>query len=160
MTNCKTFIEKLALLALDELEENETRQVNQHLAECTSCADNFKRLQEVTSILGHSPKDDITEVEKLQIENALYRRLAQSPGRTPRRSWVASTLRLAAALALIAMGYVGGTFSSGSQAPTPEPLSTESILASLDWKGNIASFRLSPQGLKLIARGRESLKNN
>ena len=160
MTNCKTFIDKLALLALGELEENETRQVNQHLAECASCADNFKRLQEVTSILGHSPADEITEVEKLQIENAVYRRLALSPSPSTRQSWIGITLRLAAALLLITLGYVGGTFSLESQPLRPEPLSAQSQLANLDWKENIASYRLSPQGLKLIAKGRESLKSN
>lgn len=160
MTNCKSFVDKLALLALDELSENETRLVNQHLADCASCADSFKGLQEVTSVLGHSPEDEITELEKLQIENAVYRRFAQSQTTTPRRNWTASTLRLAAALALIALGYVGGTFSSEPQALKPVPLSTESQLAMLGWKENIASFRLSPQGLKLIARGRESLQKN
>ena len=160
MTNCKSFIDRLALMALDELEENEIKQVNQHLAECTSCADDFKKLQEVTSTLGYGPDDDITEVEKLQIENAVYRQLARSRAPSQRLSWTSVTLRLAAAVVLIALGYFSGTLSSEPQPLQLGPLSTESMLASLDWKENMAAFRLSPQGLRLIARGRESLKSN
>jgi len=160
MTNCKSFIDELALMALDELSENEMQRINQHLAECASCAEHFKELQEVTLMLGHSPADKITELEKLQIENAVYRRLAYSPTASPRQSWIGTTLRLAAALALICLGYVGGIFSIESRPLRPEPLSVESQLASYEWNKNVASFRFSPQGLKLIARGRESLKSN
>ena len=159
MTNCKMFIDKLALMALDELSEDETRQVNKHLAECASCTDKFRGLQEVTSVLGATPADGLTEFEKLQIENAVFRRIAPSPSVSIGRKWVNVSLRLAAALALIALGYAGGIFSFESRSIQPEPLPTKSQLASLDWKENIAAFRLSPQGLKLIARGRQSLKS-
>jgi len=160
MTNCKSFIDKLALMALNELPENEKHQVNRHLAECASCAENLKELNEVTSLLGPSSENEITALESLQIENAVYRHLAGSLATSSRPGWIGSTLRIAAALSLFALGYLGGVFSIESQPQRSEPLSAESQLASLDWKKNIASFRLSPEGLKLIARGREGLRSN
>jgi len=160
MTNCKSFIDKLALMALNELPENEKHLVDRHLAECASCAESFKELNEVISILGPSSESEITALESLQIENAVYRRLAGSLAASSRPGWIGPTLRIAAALARFALGYIGGVFSIESQPLRHEPLSAESQLASLDWKKNIASFRLSPEGLKLIARGREGLKSN
>lgn len=160
MTNCKTFTDKLALLALGELGEDETRQVNLHLADCAGCADDFKRLMDVTSILDCAIEDDITELEKLQIENTVYRHLANSQNSKSLKSWVRITLRLAAALILIGLGFVGGNFSFETNPKPDQPISNESRFASLDRKVNMASFRLSPEGLKMIARGRESLKHN
>ena len=160
MTKCKLFIDKLALLALDELSEDEARQINQHLTECDSCTKHLEELLELTSALSQSPEDEITELEKLRVESAIYRRLAETLSTTLSRKWISSTLKLAASLALIALGYWSGTISSEQQPFRPEPPATASLLASLGRNENIASFRLSPQGLRLIARGRENLNGN
>ena len=155
----------LPLYATGDLDKSELEDVKAHLELCENCREELKQVSEITSILTSIKSTGMTELEKLKLENELYRKLAKEKilTDTNRRSSITiNLLRVAAALIIFFIG-----FSVKSIMTEPEAVKdyndAQVMLTSLEKTGNqrlvSSGLRFSEAGFKLIASGKASVKS-
>jgi anti-sigma factor RsiW len=162
--NCKQAQAALPLQILGELGADQVRLLEEHLRTCADCRAQAAEFEQITNDL--APAEALTDMDMLQLENRVFRGLAERvAGRTgpllrPASAWV---LRVAAGVLIFAAGYVvHPLLRPGPDAiPVSEPptVAVQFDVAQLDaarWAGH----RVSPEGLKIIARGISNLRND
>jgi anti-sigma factor RsiW len=157
---CNECRDLLPALALGELPDNLQRDAEMHLTSCPSCQAEFRRLQSLCRLMDDdAASDSLSELEKLRLESALYRQLADEKQNTYHlRGRLAVTLtRLAAAIMLFVLGYAAHSLIAGNGRPgtimNAGPASPALAVYDADLSGGL---RFSAVGLKLIAQGRKS----
>ena len=157
--SCGQYTDKLALMATGDLEPVERRELEQHLKECPSCRAELEELRVVVAMFGTGHADALTDIERLQLENEIYRKLAARGSHEPvARSGsrvVRTLLRMAAAIAIFALGYAAHALLTppGQPEPTVPQFAQSWSTIPDDWKASALGLRLSPDGLRAIARG-------
>ncbi|MBE0565332.1 MAG: zf-HC2 domain-containing protein [Krumholzibacteria bacterium] len=152
MSGCVEYIDRLALLVLGELPSADADKVAVHLTACAGCRRERDILAATLALLTAPLETPLDEPEQLRISNAYYRRVA---ARRPGRVWDAPWLRIAAACGLVVVGIGLGT----RLAPSPEPAVPVPDLAvapAVLTSDEFASRRLTPEGFRVIARGRQA----
>ena len=162
--NCKKYINLLPLYATGDLDNAELDNVKAHLKLCENCREELKQVSEIASMLTSSP-EGMTELEKLKLENDIYRKLAKEKVLTDsdnKSSITINLLRIAAALIIFFIG-----FSIKSIMTEPEAnrvFDNQILLTSLEKSGSqlsvFSGLRFSEAGFKLIASGRSSVKSD
>ena len=163
--NCKDFRELLPLAAAQNLSDESRQEVEQHLAECPDCRLAYEELKATVDLLTGGEADDLSDIERLRLENQVLRRLSSSGEARAQRvqfSAVRTALRFAAVIALLAIGYTAypllgppGTTPTRSTSPLANVSdSPESV------RSAAAVYRYSGAGLKLIAGGTQSLSTS
>ena len=156
MSGCVEYTDRLALLVLGELPAAEAEAVAMHLMVCADCRRERDQLAAVVTLLAEPLAEPLDGSEQLRISSEYYRRAV---ARRPVRAWDAPWLRIAAACALIVVGIGLGT----RLAPSPEPASPDPVAAVAPpalTSDEFASRRLTPEGFRIIARGRQATLGN
>ena len=148
---CEELREELALYALGELDPSARTEVERHLHDCPACRHEQKQLTATLALLGPVPDYQLTDLEIARLEVQVYRRLAAAA--TP--WWRSNLARVAAAVALVAIGFWGRSWLPPAQEPAPQEQPIQNQVVQLEeFSGQKSALRLTPQGLHLIARGR------
>jgi len=161
--SCRQYTDKLALLATGDLEPAEKRELEQHLKECSACRAELEELRVVVAMFEPGGADGLTEIERLRLENEIYRKLAARPPTglsTQKASRVISTLvRIAAAIAIFALGYAAHPLFTAPGRPEASVAQLVESRGSIpeNWQASASGLRLSPNGLRAIARGTTAL---
>ena len=161
--SCSKYEEDLALYALHELSDTERDRLQQHVTTCPECRRKLAELQEVVEMLEPTDADRLNDVERLTLENAVLRRLAgQTVSRRRARAstkWARAIFRVAAVLALLTAGYAAYPLVDRYRSPATG--TQQSIDDRPAWNSSVLALHrshlLSPDGLRLIARGRSAL---
>ena len=156
MSGCVEYSDRLALFVLGELPAAEAEAVAAHLMVCADCRRERDQLAAVVALLAEPLGDPLAEPEQLRISNEYYHRIAsQRPG----RGWDAPWLRIAAACALIAVGIgLGSRLAPSSEPASPDPVAA--VVTPTLTSDDFASRRLTPEGFRIIARGRQATLGN
>lgn len=164
--DCNQFQELLALQAMGDLSAEEVVELDQHLASCAQCRESQAKLLRTVELLGSPPDFQLTELESARMEAGFYKRLNQIESQRDSRKWNSGFLRIAAVLALIALGFAGGKLMPGDSGEVRRPLTEYPVdrdrIAEVTQLKEVpaerSGFRLTPEGLRLIARGRNGAK--
>ncbi|HOD65960.1 MAG TPA: zf-HC2 domain-containing protein [candidate division Zixibacteria bacterium] len=157
---CRECRDLLPALVLGEVSESDRPAVMNHLAACAACRSEFECLQSICSALTSDGEGGLSELERLRLENTVWRRLAtpesaaSGGGRFARYA-----LRVAAALVLFGLGYFVRPHLGGAPAPA-QPVASdrlEATLAALDRRELTRDMRFSATGFKVIAHGRKAV---
>lgn len=158
---CSECLDLMPGIALGDGPMDRRQDLEAHVAACSGCGDEFRRLEEICRILKQDGQsDDLSEFERLRLEAAVYRQLAVDvPAR--RRLWnrpLRFVTGLAAGVALFVLGYYAHSFVAKPTSPgTGIPVeSAGSSLAAYEGEFN-GSLRFSAAGLKAIAEGRRTV---
>ena len=152
---CKEYRDSMTAAVLGELNESDRAALDRHLADCNSCRTEYERLRRLTRALGGEPTDTLSEIERLRLENAVLRRLAERAPR--RRPLPRSLIRIAAAVVLIGLGYFAHPLISRTAQPDPAAIAQPAIPSlALYERGLPAGSRFTPAGFKIIAHGRKA----
>ena len=157
---CDVCREYLPAYVLGDATLDQRSDIAEHLAGCVACREELQRLKEILQVLADDARsDELSEVERLRLEKAVYRNLATAAStrkHVPGRS-VGLYIRLAAALVLFALGYMSHSLLSKPESPRTVVPATQvaQSFASLD-RGQYESMRFSAAGLKVIAQGRRT----
>lgn len=157
--NCRKYRDLMAAAALGELSESDKRGFDTHLEGCESCRTEFERMRQLSQLLAVDPGDSLSELDRLRLENSVYRRLAE-PSVWPKygRNHMPRTLiRIAAALVLVGLGYLAHPLLSQESQPNPA-LTTQPIASTLTvYERDLpAGSRFTAGGFKVIAHGRKA----
>ena len=153
---CEPYQEKLALQILGELAPEDARDLDSHLRACPHCRDTRDKLLRTVDLLGPPPEYEVTDLETARLEAGYYKRLARRRQLSTTTGWKIVITRTAAVLALVALGYLGRGFIPDSNQETTLPKTHEIQVVQLEeLRPHRPGFRLSPEGLRLIARGRK-----
>ncbi|MEW6411314.1 MAG: zf-HC2 domain-containing protein [Candidatus Zixiibacteriota bacterium] len=161
--NCGKYEEELALYAMGELNCGKAEELRLHMEGCESCRDTVREYENMMTAFTRSKESDLTEIEKLRLENSVFRHVAarfvlRSKG--GRSRLVPYLLRVAAALVVFLFGYgVSHVFDSSNR---PVPVTSLQMMSGLtegEYRYTTATsqLRFSAEGLKLIARGQSAL---
>lgn len=157
---CNECIDLLPMFALGEGPIDRRQEMEAHLAVCPGCSDQFRRLSEICRVLTEDiQSDDLSELERMRLESAVYRQLAVNvPAR--HRLWnrpLNLVTGIAAGFVLFALGYYVHSFVAAPESPETV-ITTESAGSSLAaYEGEFSgSLRFSAAGLKAIANGRKA----
>lgn len=158
--NCDSYKDTLPLFASGDLGPKESENLAQHLDACPTCRAEYEKLTEIVAALAPTDSERLTDLEKLRLENEVYRRFARKANRNhqQRKRSVAARviLPVAAAFLLFILGYSTRSFVSelyeGPHASAPALSSPRSVAV---YQQALASgLRFSSQGLKAIAGDR------
>jgi anti-sigma factor RsiW len=148
---CEALREDLALYVICELDSGARADVERHLSDCAACRQELQKLTATLALLGPVPDYQLTELETARLEVQVYRRLAAET--TP--WWRSNLLRVAAAVALVVLGFWGRSWLPAAQEPASQEAVLQTQLVQLEeFSGQKSALRLTPEGLQLIARGR------
>lgn len=152
---CEECRDRLPLIILDEIDPETRAEIDAHLNDCPGCRAELENLGKTSRLLTNDPADDLTRIERLELENAVFRRLADksiqaSPSRPLALTYI---LRIAAAVALVVIGYGARVLV----AEPPEAAGPVEIRCSEIDEAIGSGMRFSAAGLKVIARGRQAL---
>jgi len=161
--NCGKHKDRIPLLILGDLEPAEREELEKHLQDCAMCRAELGKIREVARMLTPSDSEDLTDLEKLRLENQIYRKLALEATRdrgSEKRIWSTRMfVRVAAAVAIFFLGYGAGplvTMLGEGEQPTAQV--AEAPFDMTKYRQVVASgLRFSPEGLRIIARGRSAL---
>lgn len=158
---CNECLDLMPMFALGEGPMDRRHDMEAHLAACSGCSDQFRRLNEICRVLKEDGQsDDLSEFERMRLERAVYRQLAVDvPARHRLRNRPLSLVTgIAAGFALFVLGYYAHSFVAAPKSPgtviTTE--SANSSLAAYEDEFN-GSRRFSAAGLKAIANGRKAV---
>jgi len=161
--NCKKYIDLLPLYVTGDLDKPERDDVEAHLEQCENCREELQKYSELASLLKSASSNGITEVEKLKLENDIYRAMAKKKiANASKGNTILTTnlLRVAAAIIIFFIGF-------GAKALLTEPeankmIDNQVMLTSLEKTGNqrfvSSGLRFSKEGFKLIAGGKSAEK--
>ncbi len=162
--NCEKYADLIPLVALGEATDSERAAFEQHAANCADCRAELERLHEVVTLLQPRPGEAPAEIETLQMENEILRRLAEESLHHTvihrRRAPLRLLVRIAAAVVFVTLGYLARPSLSGLFS-TPQPTAhvPEPIVVREDVRRAMKSgYRFSNEGLAVIARGAEAVK--
>lgn len=156
---CKKYRDLMAGAALGDLPETEQINFERHLAGCDSCRGEYHRMRLLTRTLNSAPTVSLSEVDRLRLENAVYRRLAeptlwQKYGRNPMPR---KLIRIAAAVVLVGLGYFAHPLLSGSSKPDPAIAAPPATSTLAVYQRDFPSgSRFTGAGFKAIAYGRKA----
>jgi len=161
--NCKRFKDKLPLLVLGELEQKEQDELERHLNECDECREELDSLREITDILGSGDEARLGELEQLKLEREIYRRLAVHTNRGETMPLTGRVFKLLIRIAAVVLIFLAGytAYPLISEQVDSQPLNArieKSLNADADIIETLGNKRFTPQGLLVIARGKEVLK--
>lgn len=158
---CQECRDLMPAFALGERPAERRQELESHLAACPACSAEFQRLNDICRVLNDDAHvDELSEIDSLRIESALYRRLAANA--PARRRWPNRTYgmvgAIAAGLALFVLGFGARSFMTSPKA-TSTKLTTQSVSSSLaQYEGDLGrGGRYSAVGLKTIALGWEEV---
>jgi len=161
--NCKKYIDLLPLYVTGDLDKPERDDVEAHLEQCENCREELQKYSELASLLKSASSNGITEVEKLKLENDIYRAMAKKKITSASKVnsiLTTNLLRVAAAIIIFFIGF-------GAKALLTEPeankmIDNQVMLTSLEKTGNqrfvSSGLRFSKEGFKLIAGGKSAEK--
>ncbi len=161
--NCKRYKDALPLYATGDLDSSIREKLEEHLKVCPDCRAELEKLSDVVAMLSPTGSDSLTDIEKLRLENAVYRRLvAKSSGAYKSQRVTGLIIRVAAVLVIFFSGYGVQSLVSGlDKDQQTMPGVFEASLSMSRQRQAIASrMRFSPEGLKVIARGQSALTGN
>lgn len=157
---CNECIDLLPMLALGEGPIDRRRDLEAHLAACSGCSEQFRRLSDICRVLTEDAQSaDLSGFERMRLESAVYRQLAVNvPAR--HRFWnrpLSLVTGVVAGFALFVLGYYSHSFVAAPKSPGTV-ITTESANSSLAaYDGELdGSLRFSAAGLKAIANGRKA----
>jgi anti-sigma factor RsiW len=157
---CSEYRELALELALGELPEARRQDVEGHLASCLVCRGEFQRLQHVCRALEEDAYGDgLSELERARLEGAVYRRLAARAPSGPdfRGRFALAFVRVAAALALFALGYAAHSYFAGHESPGDVTRAEQAYLPMSRFDRDLSGgLRFSAAGLKVLAEGRRA----
>jgi anti-sigma factor RsiW len=157
---CEVCREYLPAYVVGDKDLEQRPDIEEHLAGCAECQEELQRLQGILQAFGDDARsEELSEVELLRLEKAVYRNLAAgASARKPvsRRS-VGILLRVAAGLALFLIGYMSHSLltESESQRTIVPGTQVNVSFASID-RAQYEGMRFSAAGLKAIAQGRKT----
>lgn len=164
--DCKHFQELLALQAMGDLNEQEAAELDRHLATCAPCRRDQVNFLRTVELLGPPPDFQLSELDAARMEVGFYKRLTRMEGQRESRKWNSRIIRFAAVIALVALGFAGGKLMSSS--PGEERQTVAEYSTDQDRVAQVAQLkevpterpglRLTPEGLQLIARGRNAMR--
>lgn len=155
--NCDLYKDTLPLYASGDLGPKESEKLAQHLEVCPTCRAEYEKLSEIVAVLAPTDSERLTDLEKLRLENEVYRQLARKANRNhqQRKRSVAARviLPVAAAFLLFILGYSTRSLVSELH---EGPHATARVIrpsgSSAQYQQALASgLRFSSQGLKAIA---------
>ncbi|MCK4606693.1 MAG: zf-HC2 domain-containing protein [candidate division Zixibacteria bacterium] len=162
--NCKRYKDALPMYAAGDLDSSERDKLEGHLKVCPDCRAELEKLSDVVTMLSPTGSDSLTDIEKLRLENAVYRRLAaKSSGANKTHGITGLIIRVAAVLVIFFSGYGAQTLISGpdkDQQTMPGVFEASLGMMSRQRPVIASGLRFSPEGLKIIARGKSALAGN
>lgn len=164
--NCKKYINLLPLYVTGDLDKAELDDVKAHLKLCENCREELKQVSEIASMLTSTESSGMTELEKLKLENEIYRKLAKEKILTDSENKSSITINLLRVAAALIIFFIG--FSVKSIITEPKAVKdyndAQVMLTSLEKTGNqrlvSSGLRFSEAGFKLIANGKSSVKSD
>jgi len=167
--NCKKYIDLLPLYVTGDLDKPERDDVKAHLEQCENCREELQKYSELASLLKSATSNGITEVEKLKLENDIYRAMAKKKITSASKGnsiLTTNLLRVAAAIIIFFIGF--GVKSIITKQDAGREINYQVMLTSLEKTGSqrfvSSGLRFSKEGFKLIAGGKSAekleLKNN
>ncbi|UCG62345.1 MAG: zf-HC2 domain-containing protein [Candidatus Zixiibacteriota bacterium] len=163
--NCEKYKDRLPLYVLGEVQGDDLGTLEEHIRICSSCGLAVEELKSLISSLADSSDDDLTESEKLRLENNVYRALVRrsSSERTSQPKIISRlapvVVRVAAVLVIFLFGYVSRSLvpvAEQSTATMAESVGSQVELAKYH-RAVASQLRFSPDGLKAIAKGKSVL---
>jgi anti-sigma factor RsiW len=162
--NCDTCRDLIPLALVGELTEHQRRELDEHLKTCDDCGIEWETMRQTVDRLAPDPRDSLTDIEKLRLENGVLTKLLTErtrfahdrPSRAVRTGRV--LLRLAAAVILFALGYVASPQIAAllgepaRSAAVPEATPCIQVDA-----GTAAGYRFSARGFRVLAHGRAAV---
>ncbi len=161
--SCKRYKDALPLYVTGDLDPDEHSKLDEHLKVCPRCRTEFEKFSDVVAMLSPTGSDNLTDLEKLRLENAVYRRLAAESSGTRRTPGIIGIIiRVAAVLVIFFSGYGAQSLVSElDQDQQTLPGVIEASVGMMRQRPAIASrLRFSAEGLKVIARGKSALVGN
>jgi anti-sigma factor RsiW len=150
----------LPVLALGELPDEQRGDVEDHLKICASCQAEMEQIQGICRGLEEDAQgDSLSEVERLRIESAVYKRLAASESayRLRHNRLLTVLTRVAAAIILFALGFTVHSFITDHTQPETIRHVQQANPSLTEYEyGVSSSMRFSAAGLKVIAQGRKA----
>ncbi len=113
-TPCETRLEEISLHAAGCLTESESRELREHLGQCTGCQERFVELQNLTGAL-RTAKPEVDSARVALIEQTLISLKSEIPRRKRYSVTVFMSVMLVAAGILVMMGLFSPFFSRASQ---------------------------------------------
>jgi len=161
--NCKKYINLLPLYATGDLDNEELDDVKAHLKLCVNCREELKQVSEIASMLSSSESTGMTELEKLKLENDIYRKLTKEKIMTDSNKKSNITINLLRVAAALIIFFIGFSVKSIMTEPETQMVydNAQVMLTSLERsssQGLVSSgLRFSEAGFKLIASGKTSV---
>ncbi len=163
--SCDKYKDRIALIAMGEATDAERAAFEEHTAACADCRAEYERLREIVAMLTSAPGDAPTEIETLQMENEILRRLAVDSLRADtqrrNRSAMRMMIRVAAAIVLFACGYLAQPALKRLYEPAaPSARAVQPPITGAQIRLAMKSgYRFSGEGLAVIAHGTDALKD-
>ena len=163
--NCDQYRDSLPLYVSGDLGPEESEKLAQHLDVCPACRAEYEKLSEIVAALSPTDSERLTDLEKLRMENEVYRRLSQKASRNYLRGKrpvaARAVLQIAAAFLLFILGYSARSFVSELyEGPRASARVLHSSRSSAQYEQALESgLRFSSQGLKAIAGDRTAISS-
>lgn len=160
--SCKEYAERLAHYAIDGLAPPDKAALEKHLESCDACRVELAQLQAMVKILSYDAHEPLTEIEKLNIEREVFRKLSSQIHRqkTKSKRIIRLTVQIAAAIVIFVMGYRAKAIINNDNRQGRTLTTMEQIRQVTDHSQIYAStLRFSKEGLTLIAKGKKSLSD-
>ncbi len=153
---CDKYKDILPLYALGEVDESQKQEIESHLESCPDCIGEVDKLSEIITGLNSSGDSELSEVERLRIENDTYKAiLASRPVQNQKMGITNILLKTAAVITLIVIGFSVGKYLPGT---TPTSLPVRPMLAGIqtNTSGYIQSSisgRFTSKGIRQLVKG-------
>jgi anti-sigma factor RsiW len=160
--SCKEYTEWLAYYAIDGLAPQDKAELEKHLKSCDECRVELAQLLATVKILSYDVHKPLTEVEKLNIEREVFRKLSSQihHRETKGKRIIRLMVQIAAAIIIFIMGYYMQAVINDDTGEGQMLTTVEQIRQVTDYSQICAStMRFSKEGLTLIAKGKKSLSD-
>lgn len=158
--NCDNYKEQIPLLITGDLSQEDTAKLRAHLEQCDACGKEYEELHSMISQLDSHEPTALSAGEKAELQQRILNEMSHtntteinSSSSIPRR-----LIQSAAAVIIFASGYlIGYSLHSTESNITPATETAMAEYIEYSQKDNFTNYRLTTNGLKLIARGKKHL---
>ena len=153
--SCERFKEMILDSILDECDPIKNTELQKHILTCEDCRLEYEQMQSATGIMKTKSGEELTPVEKLELENIIYRaRLRQFTSRNARVVFLKRLTAAAASLFLFFLGFSIRSFYPGDSGIEELTVADQRIEEFLGRSlPDLSGQRMSSRGLFMMAKG-------